>query len=286
VRKQTAPDRRRSIPFVIALCAASAGALAACGGGDDSPPSSSAAGTEAPAGDTTPGNSLGLPEIGELRGNLSDRLPLDAIIIRSGHPFKGKNAATPHQGAHINVSNDAGEWPRGGTAPSNYPPIYAVADGVVSRVTPTLGAGENDRYGINLAIAASGTAIIDFEYSIEPMVSEPSPGFYQSFINVKEGDRVKKGDVIGYLYLPPGDTGAHIHFSLINTATGEFMAPAIFTKETVAIFYGSWRDQGFDSASGYTVPIAPCMGWKIDASENPYANEAVECLSYPNPSGA
>jgi hypothetical protein len=63
------------------------------------------------------------------------------------------------------------------------------------------------------------------------------------------------------------------------------MAPAIFSKETVAQFYGTWKNQGFDSTSGTSNPIPPCMGWKLAASENPYADKAVDCLSYPTATG-
>ena len=130
------------------------------------------------------------------------------------------------------------------------------------------------------------TAVIDFEYSIEPMVKEPSPGFYKTFLLVKEGDHVKKGDVIAYMYLPKGSEGAHIHFELINSATHAFMAPAIFSKETVAEFYGTWKNFGFDSNDGPKNPIPPCIGWKLTADENPLENKAVDCLTYPAASGA
>jgi len=231
-------------------------------------------------------NASGLPSINAFRDNPSDRLPVDSVLISAGFPFKGKNAVTPHTGAHIIFGTDFESWPQGGTAPSNYPPIYAVADGIVSHVTDTLAVGENDRYGVNLSIAADGTAVIDFEYSIEPMVKEPSPGFYKTFLLVKEGDHVKKGDVIAYMYLPKGSEGAHIHFELINSATHAFMAPAIFSKETVAEFYGTWKNFGFDSNDGPKNPIPPCIGWKLTADENPLENKAVDCLTYPAASGA
>ena len=258
---------------------------AACSGGSSSstdtssPSTSNAPSTTAASSDSGAPDSI--PSIQTFVDNPSDQLPVDLLLARSGHPFKGKNAKTPHQGAHINFGTAYEEWPQGGDAPSNYPPIYAVADGVVSRVVDTLAVGENDRYGIYLTIAADGSAPIDFEYSLEPMAKEPSPGFYASFIAVKVGDRVKRGDVIGYMYLPKGVDDSHIHFSLLNTATGEFMAPAIFSGPTVANFYGTWKEQGFDSTEGYSDPIPICIGWKVDASENPYENRAEECLAVP-----
>ena len=272
---------------------------AACSSSKDSPGTATdaetqtsggaATATEAPTVETSASNGSngsGLPSIQDFRKNPSDRLPVDSVLVRSGHPFKGKNANTPHTGAHIVFGSDYEDWPQNGDAPENYPPIYAVADGIVSRVDNTFAVGDNDRYGINLSIATNGSSTIDFEYSIEPMVKEPSTGFYANFIKVKVGDRVKRGDVIAYMYLPKDVTSSHIHFELINTATGEFMAPAIFSRPTLAEFYGTWRDQGFDSNQGYENPIPICMGWKIVGSENPYENKDQECLSYPAESGA
>ncbi|CAB4724329.1 MAG: hypothetical protein F2934_02530 [Actinobacteria bacterium] len=280
-----APTARRCArPIVVAVTAAIA--LASCG--TSSPDPAALTTTAAPASESTSGTTAaqGLPSINLFREIPSNRLPVDTVLIRSGFPFKGKNAVSPHPGAHIVFGTGFEEWPQGGTGPTDYPPIYAVADGIVSRVTDTLVVGENDRYGINLSIATDGTSVIDFEYSIEPMVKEPSPGFYRTFIAVKEGDRVSRGDVIGYMFLPKGSEEAHIHFGLINGATGTFMAPAIFSKETVAEFYGTWKNLGFDGNDGPTNPIPPCIGWKLAAEENPLENRAVDCLTYPAASGA
>jgi len=276
--------RRCVRPIVLAVTAAIA--LSSCG--SSSPDPAGLTTTTAPASTSTAGTTAanGLPSINSFRESPSNRLPVDTVLIRSGFPFKGKNAVSPHPGAHIVFGTGFEEWPQGGTAPSNYPPIYAVADGIVSSVTDTLAVGEDDRYGINLSIANDGTSVIDFEYSIEPMVKEPSPGFYRTFIAVKQGDRVSRGDVIGYMFLPKGSEGAHIHFGLINGATGAFMAPAIFSKETVAEFYGTWKNLGFDSDGGPKNPIPPCIGWKLAAEENPLENRAVDCLTYPAASGA
>lgn len=271
-----------AIALTVTSCGSSSGSsTSATSPSNNSAPDPGAAPTVAP--ETT--NAQGLPSLNAFRQNPSDRLPVDSALIRAGFPFKGRNAVTPHTGAHIVFGPDYEDWPQGGTAPSNYPPIYAVADGIVSRVTDSLAVGENDRYGVNISIAADGTATYDFEYSIEPMVKEPSAGFYKTFITVKQGDRVTKGDVIAYMYLPKGSDSAHIHFELINSATQAFMAPAIFSKETVAEFYGTWKAGGFDSAEGFNNPIPPCIGWKVAAEENPLENKAVDCLTYPAASG-
>jgi hypothetical protein len=265
--------------------------LAACSGGrnaDTVSPSSSApspttstttsTSTATNGGDNTSTDIASLPEIDSLRTNPTDQFLVDPNVMSGGHPYKGTSAQTPHTGAHVHFDNSANEWPVGGTGAESYPAIYAVADGIVTRVTDSFRVGSNDRYGINLAIARSGSAAYEFEYSIEPMVPEPSPGFYADFITVREGDRVAKGQIIGYMFLPPGPGGAHIHFELINTATGAFQAPAIFNKDVLKEFYARWKAFGFDSSQGYQNPIPPCMGWKIAAEENPFEAVAVECL--------
>lgn len=235
---------------------------------------------------TTPGPTDGdeggalasLPEIDSFRDSPSDQFLIDLNQMTGGHPFKGSNAKTPHPGAHAYVNNASGEWPRGGTGPDSYPAVRAVADGIVTRVITSTPDGTNDRYGIHLAVARSGTAAYEFEYRLEPMVPEPAPGFYAGFITVTEGDRVTKGQVIGHLYLPAADTGSHIHFAVVNTATGGAMAPAIFGREVLREFYARWKATGFDAAEGYTDPIPPCMGWKLAAAENPFEALATECL--------
>lgn len=219
-----------------------------------------------------------LPELQSFANQKTDQFPVDMNLVKSGHPFKGQRAATPHTGAHIHFEDDFLTWPQGGTSPTNYPPIYAVADGVVGLVTNSLKVGSNDRYGINLAIAKDGQTIWDFEYSIEPMVPEPAKDFYRPFILVKEGDRVKKGQVIGYMYLPKNANGTHIHFELIAEGSGIMKPPAIFTPAIVQSFHDHWAGQGLDGERGQGTAIPACMGWLLAIEENPFANQAVDCL--------
>ncbi|MBI1928939.1 M23 family metallopeptidase [Candidatus Poribacteria bacterium] len=214
-----------------------------------------------------------LPELSYFQTHPTDQFLVNTPDIARGHPYKGKRAATPHSGAHVHWDNHDNFWPRGGEAPSNYPPIYAVADGIVDRITRSLKVGNNDRYGINIAIAHKGDTTWAFEYSIEPMVPEPSPGFYLPFMLVKEGDYVKKGEVIGYVYLPAGDIGSHIHFELITSGVPHMAAPAIFTPDIVDAFYAQWGN-----CTDGTTPIPAGMGWMLAADENPFGYQAIDCL--------
>jgi murein DD-endopeptidase MepM/ murein hydrolase activator NlpD len=215
-----------------------------------------------------------LPELRSFRAHPSDRFLVNLDDISWGHPYKGKRAASPHTGAHVHWDNREGLFPRGGSDPSNYPPIYAVADGVVDRITKSLRVGENDRYGVNIAIGRTGDTVWDFEYSIEPMVPEPSPGFYLSFLRVREGDRVRKGQVIGYMYLPRDANGSHIHFELITSGIPRMAVPAIFTPEVVDAFAARWDNGGKDGDRA----IPACMGWMLTSEENPFDGKAVDCL--------
>jgi hypothetical protein len=240
--------------------------------GPGSPPASSAPTSSAPA--SPPPASSALPVLSWFRDHRTDRFPVDLDLIASGHPYRGLRAPTPHSGAHLIFDNSANDWPRGGTGPESYPAIYAVADGVIDRTTDSLRVGPNDRYGINLAIASNGNdGTWDFEYSIEPMAPEPSPGFYRPFMLVKPGDHVRKGQVIARFYLPPGVVGSHIHFELITSGVPHMVAPAIFTPAVLDAFHARWGNQGSDGGAA----IPSCIGWLLTADESPFG-EASDCL--------
>jgi hypothetical protein len=218
------------------------------------------------------------PDISTFLTQPSDRFLVNVNQVSRGHPFLDANSPHPHGGAHVHFDNSKKRWPTGKYEPTNYPAIYAVADGVVSRIDTRFGlCGGNDRYGLDLAFAKdSGGAACRFCYSIEPMCPEPSEGFYKKFLLVKEGQKVCKGDVIAYLYTPPssGD-GCHIHFHMMIDGKNGFLAPAIFTPEIVKKFHQ--QCQGFRGSNDGT-PIPPCMGYRIGAEENPFGTGAKEKL--------
>jgi hypothetical protein len=218
-----------------------------------------------------------LPEISCFLTKPSDRFLVDVKEVSRGHPFLGVNSPHPHAGGHVHFDNSRRRWPRGKDEPANYPAIYAVADGIVSRIDRHFPLGRHDRYGLDLTFARDRTgAACRFCYSIEPMCPEPSRGFYKSFLLVKEGQKVRKGDVIAHLYTPPssGD-GCHIHFHLMVEGRRGFLAPAIFTPGVVRAFHRQCR--GFrDSNDGTAIP--PCMGYRLGAEENPFGTAAKDEL--------
>jgi hypothetical protein len=57
-----------------------------------------------------------LPNIAQFQTNRSDRFLVDIQHVCAGHPFKGRRALQPHQGAHVHWDNSANTWPKGGVA--------------------------------------------------------------------------------------------------------------------------------------------------------------------------
>lgn len=235
-------------------------------------PKSATTDQSTPTAKATPYDSL--PSISYWQDHKTDQFLVDMEVIASGHPYKGVRATSPHAGAHIHFGDDYLSWPRGGNSSSDYPPIYAVVNGVIDMIEAHTHVGENDRYGVSLAIAKDGSAIWDLDYSIEPMTPEPSANFYQQFMTVKKGDPVKKGQIIAYMYLPKEANGTHIHFHLRKSDHQSFFAPAIFSTDIIQAFRAHWANFGLDG--GEAIPV--CMGWKLSADENPFGGDAVDCL--------
>ncbi len=217
------------------------------------------------------------PEISAFLTRPSDRFLVDIKEVTRGHPFLGVDSPRPHAGAHVHFDNSSNRWPKGKDEPASYPAVYAVADGLVSRVDTHFSLpGGNDRYGLDLTFAKDpkGSAC-RFCYSIEPMAPEPAKNFYQTFLLVKEGQKVKKGEVIAYLYTPPKVGGCHIHFHLMIDGKKGFLAPAIFTEEIVKKFHDQC-DAFRWSNDGKAIPA--CMGYRLGADENPFGSGAKDQL--------
>jgi len=101
-----------------------------------------------------------LPEISAFVTKPSDRFLVDVKEVSRGHPFLGINSPHPHGGAHVHFDNTKNCWPKGKDEPGNYPAIYAVVDGVVSRIdTHFTLSGGNDRYGLDLTFARDQTGL-------------------------------------------------------------------------------------------------------------------------------
>lgn len=218
-----------------------------------------------------------LPSINRFRETPSDQFLIDWQDLRTGHPYLGTASAKPHTGAHLYFKHQARQFDP--TRPEQYPPIYAVADGIVTRVDeafllrpvyfPNIDQTRaNLRYGLDITFAKAGDHPVSFHYSIEPMVHPGEIDFYKPFLKVAVGQRVRKGDVIATMYLPPDPRdadNAHIHFNLM--CNRNFQSPSIFQANVEQAFAATWDATRLRG----DWPIPPCMGWKLGEVENPFA---------------
>ncbi|MCL0101678.1 M23 family metallopeptidase, partial [Dehalococcoidia bacterium] len=225
-----------------------------------------------------------LPELSDFIANPTDQFVVDMVYVSGGTPFLGQRTKSPDNGAHVHFDNSGNQWPEG-TAVTDFPAIYAVADGYVRKISPWDPVGGNNyKYDIWFVFAQKAGTAVRFLMSIEPMTNPGDNSFYEPFIVVKEGQSVRKGDVLAYMYLPPNEDtlGPHIHFSVAPVGE-EQQAPAIFTDELVEAFHNNWGKLGFDrennvAPSESDTKIPACMGYKLAANENPFAAIASECL--------
>jgi hypothetical protein len=228
-----------------------------------------------------------LPEIGTFLESPSNRFLVDLDVVRTGHPYLGLRANRPHTGGHIYFHIP--EQPIPAINVEKYPPIYAVADGVISRIDYSFRLREtyvsaarrrqsNTRYGIGLTFATSQGQAVDMHYSIEPFVDPGDDKLYDRFIFVTVGQRVKKGDIIARMYLPPDRDVAqntHIHFNLIGGRNRSFQSPSIFDNRIVQRFHATWDGRrGSDDGD----PIPPCLGYKLAPQENPFNSGPQDAL--------
>lgn len=222
-----------------------------------------------------------LPDISEFKDNPSGRFLVDMEVVREGFPYKGKRAERPHTGGHVYFHKP--EQPLTAKDVSSFPAIYAVADGVIDRIDYSFPLQEmfepalkkrvaNRRYGIGLLFAKrkDGTPV-SFHYSIEPFIDPGDDRFYEPFILVEPGQKVRKGEIIARMYLPSNPWLAqksHIHFNLTGGRSRPFMAPTIFDAAIVKEFQAKWGLRGTDGDS----PIPPTMGFKLALREDPFSS--------------
>ena len=245
-----------------------------------------------------------LPDLSYFAINKSDRFIVDFEDVIAAHPYPGQRSPAPHNDAQIYFSNSDERW-QNERRPSDYPAIYAVADGIITGVDAYSLNDHTDydppwwhaKYAFVIAIANEGDVVINFQYMMEPYINlenKPS-GFYDQFILVESGQVVKKGDVLGYMYVPPFEqkigprASTHIAFALERQGQGNLYmyAPAIFTEDVVAEFGNLWQNpkEGWGSSSfgndwlrARGVPMG--MGWMISANENPFGDWPLDVIAY------
>ena len=247
-----------------------------------------------------------LPELSDFATNKSDRFFVDFKDIIAGHPFVGSRSPKPHNDAQVYFSNTDQRW-LNANQPSDYPPIYAVADGYISipsKATYNIVEHKNANppwwhvaYGFTLQIATQNADVVEFMYQMEPyMIPElagKSKDFYKNFIIVKNGQFVSKGDILGYMYVPSLQEmvgsklgSSHIAFSLIKQPSTVYI-PAIFNQEVVKQFANIYRNptEGWESKSfgmdwNRARGLPDAMGWMISGSENPFNDNDLGVLLY------
>ncbi len=252
---------------------------------------------------------IDLPDISYFANNKSDRFLVDFEDIIAGHPHVGQRSPKPHNDAQVYFSNSDERW-LNASQPSDYPPIYAVADGIIQLPDPPnypyfniIDHTNYDPpwwhvgYTIAIRVATHEDYNVNFLYSMEPYVilhNKPK-NFFEDFILVEDHQLVKKGEIIGYMYVSPfadrlhGPNSPHIAFALMRDQAGpwDVYAPAIFTEEVVTQFSDLYRNpsEGWNSSSyghdwsrGRGVPTG--MGWMINSSENPFGDYPLDVLLY------
>ena len=245
-----------------------------------------------------------LPDISHFATNKSDRFIVDFEDVIAAHPYPGQRSPRPHNDAQVYFSNTDERW-QNAKRPSDYPPIYAVVDGIISFVDSYSLNDHTEydppwwhvKYGLGITFAREDGKDISIVYAIEPYINlEDKPDdFYEQFIQVKRGQVVKKGDVLAYMYVPPleekvgSKASTHVAFSLSRQGQSnwDMYAPAIFSEEIVEQFGNLWQNPkegwestsyGHDWARAKGVPVG--MGWMIDASENPFGDWPLDVIAY------
>jgi hypothetical protein len=250
-----------------------------------------------------------LPDISYFANNKSDRFLVDFEDIIAGHPHVGQRSPKPHNDAQVYFSNSDERW-LNASQPSDYPPIYAVADGIVQLPDPpnypyfnVIDHTNYDPpwwhvgYTIAIRIATHDGYNVNFLYSMEPyvMLHNKPKTYFKDFILVEDNQVVKEGEIIGYMYVSPfserlhGASSPHIAFSLMRDQAGpwDVYAPAIFAEDVVKRFSELFRNpsEGWNSPSygndwsrGRGVPTG--MGWMINSAENPFGDFPLDVLMY------
>ncbi len=102
--------------------------------------------------------------------------------------------------------------------------IYATTSGTVVRVDVKQFPPQNN-WQVNIEIAVNDRYTL--VYAIEPMTNDQAIGDAQiQRITVTVGQEVRTGDVLGELI--GGVKGAHIHWGINDTTTGQAICPAPF----------------------------------------------------------
>jgi len=300
-----ATDTNQSNEYTWDVVAASSPNLSSMNIACDLPPGISLINVHTESSDQTPFDSSNLPQISNFQSNPTGQFIVDLNVVNNGHIYRGKNANNPHTGAHVQFEETYFDNYAVSGNLSDLPKIYAAFDGVISSVDYYFAQSTgNYRYGYLIEFAKSDGKNVRFNYSIEPMLNPNDEDFYRKFLLKQQGDVVRKGDLIAYMYSSTGDeyvngvcgskpnctpaSNAHIHYDIAKNGES-FMSPSIFSNEVMLPLAEQLRGGNVHKdCSGPCEPeeyieYTECadsggMGYKLATEENPFGNEAADCL--------
>ncbi len=185
--------------------------------------------------------------------------PVDGGAITSGFGYRKApiaGASTNHQAIDIGAAE--------GT------PIYAAADGVVSF------SGDNGGYGNTVKIGNDDG--LTMRYS------------HMASYTVRSGERVKRGDVIGYVGQTGTATGPHLDFGVYDS-NGNAINPETLAyggseeenqklhdemQETIDALYASYNQHKTEQAHEIAQSKLPASIWSTEKKEEPEVKERSE----------
>lgn len=249
-----------------------------------------------------------LPDVKEFINNKSDRFIVDFEDIVAAHPYVGSRSPRPHNDLQVYFSNSDSRWVNA-TKPSDYPPIYAVADGVIQ-----MASGNSSLYNVvdhsdsnppwwhsaylfKLQFAQNNGNIVSFLYQMEGYVIKEDRNFFADYLLVEDGQSVKKGDILGYMYVPGFEEMAgsmqgssHIAFGImekVGPQEEQEKVPSMFTNEIIDEFSNLARNpsEGWESKSygndwsrGRGLPNL--IGWMIGPEEHMFGGKHLDAVYY------
>ncbi len=249
-----------------------------------------------------------LPDVKEFIKNKSDRFIVDFDDIVAAHPYVGSRSPKPHNDLQVYFSNSDPRWVNA-TKPSDYPPIYAVADGVIQMASGNFSLYNvvdhsnsdppwwHSAYLFKLQFAQNNGNIVSFLYQMEGYVIKEDRNFFADYLLVKDGQTVKKGDILGYMYVPTFDEmvgsmqgSSHIAFGIMEKMgpqEEQEKVPSMFTNEIIDEFSNLARNprEGWESKSygndwsrGRGLPNL--IGWMIGPEEHMFGGDYLDAVYY------
>ena len=249
-----------------------------------------------------------LPDIKEFIKNKSDRFIVDFDDIVAAHPYVGSRSPKPHNDLQVYFSNSDPRWINA-TKPSDYPPIYAVADGVIQ-----MAQGNGSLYNIvdhsdsdppwwhsaylfKLQFAKNNGNIVSFLYQMEGYVIKEDKNFFADYLLVEDGQSVKKGDILGYMYVPTFEElvgsmqgSSHIAFAImekIGPQEEQEKVPSMFTSEIINEFSNlarnpreGWNSKSYGNDWSRGRGLPNLIGWMIGAEEHMFGGDYLDAVSY------